>query len=217
MKGWGLGVSGQTGHFSDGYEPLKLASSGLLDLLAEQEQTGFNLDSMQWKFKIWKQYFSMMLRGTKELRKEKLGGHGGLPFQQDLQPLVAEGILEINLIKWNIRIHFRNDALWVIKCREYHLWSQVPSAGHIWHKYDKYVLELICSLVRIFEPICANARWALMSRFLSVRLWLDENYWTIIYVRLARLKWGSQRKAGGLTSTSSCFITMLSSLILKFL
>ncbi len=48
----------------------------------------------------------------------------------------------------------------------------------------------------------------------------DQNYWTIILfgrqgqrshgsmseVTLARFKWGSQRKAGRLTSTSSCFI-----------
>ena len=53
-----------------------------------------------------------------------------------------------------------------------------------------------------------------MSRFLSVCLWLDQNYWSVIHisrtvwvrVTLARFKRGSQRKAGRLTSTSSCFI-----------
>ena len=38
----------------------------------------------------------------------------------------------------------------------------------------------------IFEPTCANAQWALRSRIpsvcLSVRLWLDKNYWTIIHI-----------------------------------
>ena len=42
----------------------------------------------------------------------------------------------------------------------------------------------------VFEPTCANARWALRSRFpsvclsvcLSVRPWLDKNYWTIIHI-----------------------------------
>ena len=50
------------------------------------------------------------------------------------------------------------------------------------------------SFYHVFEPTCANARWALMSCFLSVCLWLDQNYWTIIHV--ARTLWVRVTKFG---------------------
>ncbi len=56
----------------------------------------------------------------------------------------------------------------------------------------------------IFEPTCANARWALMSRFLSVHLWLDQNYWTIIHI--SRTVWGRVTKFGMAMNIDVIFI-----------
>ncbi len=76
--------------------------------------------------------------------------------------------------------------------------------------------------VTVFEPTCANAWWAFMHRSLSVRLspyqkslgnnslqktsYVCKYTWVRVKGHEGQGQIRFQRKAGGLTTTSSCFI-----------